>query len=706
MSTDNTTPTSDQTPGQTPGQMRIDPPKRSFWRNLSLIWLVPILALVVSLGIAWQTYAARGVSIEISFLNASGVRPGETTIRYRDVVIGTVEEVRFTPDLARVLVTASVDREVAGTLPDDAQFWVVQPEVSARGITGLSTVLSGVYIETSFTPVADAEARVFTGMDSAPLIREGQKGTRITLRTRDANRISAGAPILFHGIEVGHIETPRLILSSDSVVFDAFIMAPHDRRLTTATRFWDTSGFTVSLGTGGLSLDVGNLAALVTGGIAFDTIFSGGAPLNPGYIFDLFPDETAARQSLFTGVGANAVEMVIEFDGSVNGLAVGSPVRFRGLRVGEVRAIGAVLVDRGSPRGVRLRTTIALDPQALGLPAEAGPEATVAFLREAVDQGLRAQLATSSLFTASLVIELAELPDATPATLEQREDGMIVLPSVKSELPDFTATAEGVLERINALPVEDLMNQAITLMASIEAVVSSDGTRQAPDAALALIEDIRALVGGEDTQALPGELRGGLAEVRGMVEELRLRGAIDKLVTVLESADTIAANTATASGEIPALVADIRGLVARASGVEIETLAAAATRLVESTDRLIGSDEMRALPPALASALAEVSQVLAALREGEAVENVNRTLASTRSAAESVAQAMQSLPELSQRLERLVAQADGLIAAYGARSDFNTEAMQVMREFRDTARAVTQLARAIERNPNSLLIGR
>ena len=667
---------------------------------------MPILALIVSLGIAWQTYAERGVTVEISFLNASGVRPGETTIRYRDVVIGAVEDVRFTSDLARVLVTASIDRDLADTLPEDAQFWVVQPEVSARGITGLSTVLSGVYIEASFTPQADGEARTFVGMDSAPLAREGQQGTRITLRTRDANRISEGAPILFHGIEVGHIEAPRLILSGDSVVFDAFIMAPHDRRLTTATRFWDTSGFTVSLGTGGLSLNVGNLAALVTGGIAFDTIFSGGAPLNSGYVFDLFPDENAARQSLFTGVGANAVEMAIEFEGSVNGLAVGSPVRFRGLRVGEVRAIGAVLVDEGRRQGVRLRTTVALDPQALGLPVEAGAERTIDFLRDAVAEGLRAQLATSSLFTAALVIELAELPDAAPATIEQREDGMIVLPSVISDLPDFTATAEGVLERINALPVEDLMNQAITLMASIEAVVSSEGTRQAPDAALALIEDIRALVGGEDTQALPGELRGGLAEVRGIVEELRLRGAVDRLVTVLDSADTIAANAAAASGEIPALVEELRALVARANGVEIEELARAATRLVDSTDRLIGSDEMRELPPALAAALAEVSQVLAALREGEAIENVNRTLASTRSAAESVAQAMESLPDLSQRLERLVAQADGLIAAYGARSDFNTEAMQVMREFRDTARAVTQLARAIERNPNSLLIGR
>lgn len=691
---------------QEPAAMRIDPPKRAFWRNLSMVWLVPIVALAVSLGIAWQTYAARGVQIEITFQNASGVTPGETTIRYRDVVIGTVEDVHFTPDLAQVVVKASIDRAVAETLPEDAQFWVVQPEVSARGITGLSTVLSGVYIEASFPPGEASEVRRFTGADAPPLMRAGQEGTRITLRTRDANRISEGAPILFRGIEVGQIEAPRLILSGDSVVFDAFIEAPHDRRLTTATRFWDTSGFNVSLGATGLSLNVGNLAALVTGGIAFDTVFSNGEPLNPGYVFDLFPDEQTARQSLFRGVAANAVEIAVEFDGSVNGLTTGAAVRFRGLRVGEVRAIGAVLSDDSGARDVRLRTTLAIDPQALGLPDGAGAEETLAFLEEAVADGMRARLATSSLFTAALIVELAELPDAAPATLERPEDSLAIMPSVYSELPDFTATAEGVLERINALPVEDLLNQAITLMASVEAVVSSEGTRQAPDAALALIEDIRGLVGGEDTQALPGELREGLAELRAVVEELRLRGAIDRLASVLDSADTIAANTATASADFPALVQDMQTLVDRAQGVEIEELAAAATRLLDSTEELVGSDQMRELPPALAGALAEVQQVLAALREGDAVENVNRTLASTRSAADSVAQAMESLPALSARLDRLVTQADSLIASYGARSDFNAEALDVMREFRATARAVTQLARTIERNPNSLLIGR
>ena len=99
-----------------PADMKIEGQKRSIWRNLSLTWIVPIAALLVTLFIAWQTWAERGTRIEISFENAAGVVPGETSVRYRDVEIGIVEEVRFTEDLSRVMVTAGIDRNVAASL--------------------------------------------------------------------------------------------------------------------------------------------------------------------------------------------------------------------------------------------------------------------------------------------------------------------------------------------------------------------------------------------------------------------------------------------------------------------------------------------------------------------------------------------------------------------------------------------------------------
>ncbi len=689
-----------------PAELDIHPARDSFWRNLSFIWLVPVLALAVSLGLAWQSFSQRGVAIEITFSSAPGVTPGETTIRYRDVVVGTVEDVTFTPDLSRVLVKARVDKDVAPFLDADTEFWIVSPKVSTRGISGLSTVLSGVYIEGAWDQEPGAQQWSFVGGDGPPLVQPGREGKRISLITTDGSLISEGAPIYFHGVEVGRLEKPRLTVSSDAIIVDAFIEAPHDRRLNAATRFWDTSGFSVSLGGQGLTLDFDSIASVVAGGLEFDTIYEGGEQVNAGHVFTIYPDEAEARRSLFVRSSGTKVQIAAEFDESVGGLEPGAPVQFGGLKVGEVTALSAQVEEDDTGPRVRLFANLAIEPDRLGLSQGAGEAEVLDFLDAAVDKGLRARLAAANLFSSSLVVELVEVENASPAVFDRDADPLPILPSSGSDLPDFTATAEGVLERINALPIEELLDQAISLMASIEAVAASDSTRAAPDAIVALLEDTRALVNDEATQALPGDIRAAVADLRGVVSDLKTAGAFDNLAAALKSADTAAANFATASEEFPALVDDLKAVAAKANSLEAEELIAAATRVLDSADKVIGTEAARSLPPSLNAALDEIRAALNELREGGAVENANVTMASAREAADAVAEAAAGLPDLSARLERLVAQSEALIAAYGDRSDFNAETLAALREVRQAARSVSQLARAIERNPNSLLMGR
>lgn len=689
-----------------PAELDITPARPSPWRNLSFVWLVPLLALAVSLGVAWRAYTERGVLIEITFENASGVIPGETTIRFRDVAIGTVEEVGFTADLSHVVVSARIDKAVAPYLDEDTEFWVVRPQVSARGISGLSTVLSGVYIEGAWDEAIGTARQSFLGLEAPPLVQPGRQGKRITLRTSDGRMLSDGAPVFFRGIEVGRLERPRLTVSGDSILADAFIEAPHDRRLTNATRFWDTSGFEVSFGAAGLTLDVESLASLVAGGVEFDDIYEGGEPIGPGYVFDIYSEEADARRSLFARSVANAVQVSVPFDDTISGLSPGAAVEYGGLEVGEVTAISAEVTETDFGPEVRLLANLAIEPSLLGLPRGTGRDETLDFFEAAVDQGLRARLATANLFSAALIVELVTLDDAPPATFQRDAEPLPVLPSVPSDLPDFTATAEGVLERINALPIEELLQQAIATLASVEDLARAESTIAVPQSAVALLEDTRAFVNDEATKALPGELRAAVADLRAMVAELKESGAVENLANAVERASAAADDIATASAEVPALVEDLRALAAKVNGLQAEELVASATRVLDSADRLIGSEEARALPPALTGALDEVRAALSELREGGAVENTNATLASARDAAEAVAEAAAGLPELSARLDRLVAQAEAMIAAYGDRSNFNSETLAALREVRSAARAVAQLARTIERNPNALIMGR
>ncbi len=98
------------------------------------------------------------------------------------------------------MVGVRVDRAVADMLPADAQFWVVRPEVSTSGITGLSTVLSGVYIQAAFVPEAGQRVSRFTGLETAPLVLPGTEGTKITIRSSDGSKLTAGAPISYQGL--------------------------------------------------------------------------------------------------------------------------------------------------------------------------------------------------------------------------------------------------------------------------------------------------------------------------------------------------------------------------------------------------------------------------------------------------------------------------------------------------------------------------
>ncbi len=692
--------------GPAPADLDVTQARPSFWRNLSLVWLVPVIALAVSLGLAWNSFAQRGVLIEITFANASGILPGETTLRFRDVTIGTVEDVGFTPDLASVVVKARVNKEVAPFLDADAQFWVVSPKVSARGITGLSTVLSGVYIEGAWDKVAGTPLRSFIGRDAPPLVQPGREGKRITLISDNGRLLSEGAPVFFRGVEVGRLERPRLTVSTDMIVVDAFIEAPHDRRMNTATRFWDTSGFAVSLSGAGLSVDFDSLSSLVAGGVEFDSIYEGGTPVSPGYVYTVYPDESDARKSLFLRSTAASVDIAAEFGESVSGLEPGADVRLGGLKVGEVVAIAAQVQETEFGPELRPMARLAIEPDRLGLPRGAGREATLDFLETAVAAGLRAQLATTSLFSRALVVDLVNLADATPATFQRDAEPLPILPSAVSNLPDFTATAEGVFERINALPVEELIEQAINTLASVEAVARKDSMLALPDTVVALLEDARAVVNDEATRALPGEIRNAVGDLRATVREFDDSEAIAKLVGALEQVDSVATNLAQASQNVPTLVEELQAVAQKANALKAEDLVAAATRMLDSAEQVIGTEAARALPASLNAALDQVRGALSELRDGGAVENANATMASARDAADALAEAAAGLPDLSARLGRLAAQAETLLAAYGTRSDFNKETLSALREVRDAARAVSQLARALERDPGLLLRGR
>ena len=147
-------------------------------RRLPLVWLAPLAAVVVALFLLWREYEARGPLIEVVFPSADGVTAGETALRYRSVDVGRVESLSFTDDLSRVVAKIRVSPDVAPFIDADARFWVVRPEVSARGISGLETVISGAYIEGAWDSDPAAAERRFEALDAPPRVASSDTGQR------------------------------------------------------------------------------------------------------------------------------------------------------------------------------------------------------------------------------------------------------------------------------------------------------------------------------------------------------------------------------------------------------------------------------------------------------------------------------------------------------------------------------------------------
>ena len=109
--------------------------------RLSIVWLIPMVAAIVGIYLAYWAWMEQGPTVTITFESAEGVEAGKTKLKYKQVDVGLVESVELTDDLSHVEVTATMTQGLAPHLTESTRFCVVLAQVSAGQITGLDTVL-------------------------------------------------------------------------------------------------------------------------------------------------------------------------------------------------------------------------------------------------------------------------------------------------------------------------------------------------------------------------------------------------------------------------------------------------------------------------------------------------------------------------------------------------------------------------------------
>jgi paraquat-inducible protein B len=287
-------------PQQEPDRPREPPPEPEArvraHRWVAWVWIVPIAAAAVVAWLAYRTIAERGPEITISFSAAQGLLPGQATIQRLNAVVGTVTSLHLTRDMQRVIVHARMSREATPYLTDSTIFYVVTPHLGVQGISGLSTIVSGAYIE-MYPGQYGKPRRHFAGLDSAPVIPPGTRGSSFTLHAPDLSSLTRGSPVTYRGVAVGTVTDYMLAGDGHEVTVTAFIRSPNDKLVHPGTRFWNAGGVAMTLGAEGLQVRANSWQQLLAGGVAFDTPPAAlkGAPSAAGSTFQLFDNEQAAK---------------------------------------------------------------------------------------------------------------------------------------------------------------------------------------------------------------------------------------------------------------------------------------------------------------------------------------------------------------------------------------------------------------------------
>jgi paraquat-inducible protein B len=475
-------------------------------QRISVIWIIPILAAVVAIGIAIQRILSEGPTITIVFKAAEGVEAGKTFIKYKDVNIGQVTAVQLSSDHSKVEVTAKIDKSAAGLMVEDAKFWVVAARVTLSGVSGLSTLLSGNFIGFEVGK-SDKQQRKFTGLEVPPIITGGQPGRQFALKAEDLGSLGIGSPIYYRRLQAGQVIAYDLSSDGKGVEIKIFVNSPYDRYVNSATRFWSASGINVSIGAGGLDVRTESLVSLLVGGLAFDTppFAVKAEPAAANTVFTLYSEQSTAMKQ----PESISARYVLHFNESLRGLSVGAPVTFLGLQGGEVTEVG-LQVDPAT-RNLRGRVEIVIYPErliarlstkqaAVGETLERSIKERRAFFERMVEQrGLRAQLRSGNLLTGQLYVAFDFYPNAPKAKIDWSR-APVELPVVPSPLTDVEAKVTSIVDKLDKLPLEAI-GADLT-----KSLVSLDQTLQDASKALNRI----------DSELTPG-LKTTLEELRGAI---------------------------------------------------------------------------------------------------------------------------------------------------------------------------------------------
>lgn len=426
--------------------------KKNFgFKLFTSIWIVPIIAFLITISLAYQHFSQMGKEIRIYFDSSSGLKV-KSKVQYRNVAIGEVTKILLDDDSEGVVVVVRMDKGTKKYLNNKTEFWIVKPEVDSSGISGLETLISGAYIGL-YTQKDKSFKKIFQGLNK-PHKSRGD-GIYYTLTTNKTHiNVSKNSPVFYKNIEVGRIDKVEL---DDNMRMDIVILIEnrYTKYINISSKFWIRSALDINFENSNLNINFAPIGDILKGGLEFSTNFNiEEIEIPKDYRFALYQSRSASLNKKL-GVGGTYIKrFIMEFDDKMSNINQYASVKFNDYIIGEITRIEFNYDIKDKKIKTKLETTI--DTSAFydkNIRYKDGFDN----LKDAVRMGLRARVDTENPITNTIFIDLDFVEDDKNQTIKMAKNSNFIFPTYKQTESEIIKNLNIIFNKFKNLPLKELL---------------------------------------------------------------------------------------------------------------------------------------------------------------------------------------------------------------------------------------------------------
>ncbi|OUR69335.1 hypothetical protein A9Q76_09935 [Arcobacter sp. 31_11_sub10_T18] len=305
-------------------------------KRSNISWLIPLIALMATSWLIYKSISEAGVDIIVNFENGNGFKAGKTSVVYKGYKLGKITKVTVGKDLKSVNAHININKDAADFITrEGTEFWIVKPKFSVSEISGLDTIVGGVYIEVKPKTINQIALEKipkqykFIGSTEKPFKYYNEEGLNITLKSKDLSGINTGTPIFYKKFKIGEVIASKLEKNGVDVFIN--IQKKYENLINKSTIFWNISGIKVNAGLKGLNIEMDSFTSLISGGITFETFDDKAQKIENNNEFILYKSikEVDFDKTIVTFVLDNA-----------KGLEENrTPIVYKGVKIGVIKSI-------------------------------------------------------------------------------------------------------------------------------------------------------------------------------------------------------------------------------------------------------------------------------------------------------------------------------------------------------------------------------